>query len=972
MEQHPSYDRLYQENVAFREEIARLKKQLHDLTPAEGIDAFTEAGNPIVQTELAPSRIHKYSSPDEKIELFMRLFSGRTDVYARRFVNKRTEKAGYAPVCGNEWVRGACEKPKIKCARCANRDLLPLTKQVIYRHLSGKDPHGEDVIGIYPMLPDETCRFLVADFDDSDWKEDLQAFREACKQHDIPLAVERSRSGNGGHAWFFFEEPVSCKTARLLGSGLLTAAMERRHDLKFSSYDRLLPNQDTMPSGGLGNLIALPLQGQARKSGNSEFVDEQFVAYPDQWAYLASAQTIPVQVVEALARKLGTGGELGILADAESTTAKPWERTPAPVPLTKEDFPTHVELVRANGVYLPKRGCSQLALGRVKRLAAFKNQDFYKAQAMRLSTYQKSRIICTAWETDEYIGVPRGVENGLRALLEDAGVPVTIQDKREPGRTIKVEFLGELREEQARAAKELLGCDNGVLSATTAFGKTVTAAYLIAGRKVNTLVIVHTQALMNQWKASLERFLQIDETLPEPPKGRGRKKEHSLIGRLGGGKNDLNGIIDIAIIGSLLDGGDAKPLVRDYGMVVVDECHHVPAARFETVLREVTARYVYGLSATPIRQDGHHPIIFQQCGPIRFRVDAREQSLTRGFYHTLISRFTRFRKPLSAPEDWPITDIYAALARSRSRNMLILHDVEQAIRQNRTPLLLTGRVDHAKMLAEELRKSHPDVQVFFLSGEGSAKAKRAILDELHQVPPEAPLAIVATGKYVGEGFDEPRLDTLFLAAPIAWKGTVSQYAGRLHRIHEGKRDVIVHDYVDIHVPVLERMYHKRLAAYSSMGYSAGASPAETDQRIGAIYNQNSFFSVLAGDVEQAQNEVLIVSPYLSKGRVNGMKQLFLAAMANGATIVVLTRPPESFAENAGQKIACLVTEMQASGIKVVLKARIHQKFAILDRRVVWYGSINLLSYGKSEESIMRFENAEIAEELLLDVEKAIP
>jgi superfamily II DNA or RNA helicase len=341
--------------------------------------------------------------------------------------------------------------------------------------------------------------------------------------------------------------------------------------------------------------------------------------------------------------------------------------------------------------------------------------------------------------------------------------------------------MGELRDKQKPAAKALLAYNNGVLSATTAFGKTVVAASIIAARGVNTLILVHTQALMNQWKGSLEKFLHIDEILPEQPQNRGRKKERSLIGRLGGGKNNLSGIIDIAIIGSLFQDGAVLPLVKDYGMVIVDECHHVPAARFEQVLREISARYVYGLSATPIRQDGLQPILFQQCGPIRYRVDAKEQALGRGVTYTLIPRFTRFYKPVSAPELWLISDIYAALAESRARNDLILQDVSEAIRSGRTPLLLTGRVEHGRQLADSLRKFFPAVHVFFLSGQGSDREKRGLLEELHNVPAEEPLAIVATGKYVGEGFDEPRLDTLFIAMPVAWKGTVSQYVGRLHR-----------------------------------------------------------------------------------------------------------------------------------------------------------------------------------------------
>jgi superfamily II DNA or RNA helicase len=403
-------------------------------------------------------------------------------------------------------------------------------------------------------------------------------------------------------------------------------------------------------------------------------------------------------------------------------------------------------------------------------------------------------------------------------------------------------------------------------------------------------------------------------------------------------------------------------------MVIADECHHVPAVRFETVMREISARYVYGLTATPVRQDGHHPIIFQQCGPIRYQVDTKEQSLARGFSYTLLPRFTRFRKPLTAPESWCIADVYTALAESKTRNDLIIHDISHILQKIRTPLILTERVEHAKSLTTMLRNKFPNVSIFLLSGQGTVKEKQKILHELRNTPKNRPIAIVATGKYVGEGFDEPRLDTLFVTMPIAWKGTVAQYAGRIHRIYEDKREVKIYDYVDIHVPVLERMYYKRLAAYSALGYSVQTSPAEPDQKIGTIFNQHSFLPVFSHDIEQAQNEILIVSPYLTKGRVNQMKQLFAITLAKNTGIVVITRPPESFVGSSKQRTVELITTLHNSYVKVIPKERIHQKFAIIDRRVVWYGSINLLSYNHNEESMMRFENQEIAEELLLDIE----
>ena len=867
------------------------------------------------------SAINKYSSVDTKIRLFRKLFSGREDVFARRWYSKMTGKSGYQPVCENEWVEGICDKKAYKCSACPNRKLLPLSDRAVYNHLAGKDEYGRDVIGIYPMLPDDTCRFLCADFDDAEFEKDVAAYRSVCEELNLSVSIERS---------------------------------QLRGELSFKSYDRFFPNQDTMPVGGFGNLIALPLQGRARKTGNSVFVDENFIPYPDQWEYLASIQYVSPEQVEETVTKYGKNNELGELV--RDTEEKPWEAKKHHS-LCQLDFPATLEIVRANMIYIPVAGLSSHALNAVKRLAAFKNPDFYRMQAMRKSIYDKPRVICCADITKDYIALPRGCEKTLCNMLDEANIRYSIVDKTNHGNLIPISFNGNLRNDQQKAADAILEYDTGVLSATTGFGKTVIASYLIAQRKINTLILVHTQALLAQWKKSLEAFLCFDLTPPETPKRRGRRIVWSPIGTLGSQKNTLHGIVDIAIIQSALSDGEAKDLVKNYGMVIVDECHHISAVNFEKVLKSANAKYVYGLTATPTRQDGHHPIIFMQCGPIRYKVDAKEQAEKRPFEHYLIPRFTSFR----SAADKTITALYKELSENQLRNNLIVNDVIEALSDGRTPIILTERREHIETFSGLLSGKCNNIIILF--GTSSQKEKRETLAKLEAIPDNEKLIIIATGKYVGEGFDYPRLDTLFLALPIAWKGKVAQYTGRLHRNYTGKTEVQVYDYVDIHVPMLEKMYQKRVKGYAAVGYKA---KIKTNEPItpDLIYDGKSFYPVFAGDVTHATKEILIVSPFMRKNRLTQTIKLLSQVILNGVSVTVVTRPPEDFKEKERDIVIQNTELLLDHGIQVKYKSEFHQKFTVIDQKVAWYGSVNFLSYGTHEESIMRFESYDLAGQLI--------
>jgi superfamily II DNA or RNA helicase len=748
-------------------------------------------------------------NPQEKVRLFRQLFRGRGDVFPTRFVSKKTGKPGYAPACTNKFVRGVCELPKVKCGDCPNQAFVPVDDAAVLAHLQGRH-----VMGVYPLLEDETCWFLAVDFDKSTWTDDVLAFAATCREAGLPTAVERSRSGNGAHVWFFFKEPIPAVIARRMGCYLITETMTRHHELSMDSYDRLFPSQDTMPRGGFGNLIALPLQRGPREQGNSVFLDDQLqaLAGEQQWAYLAAVTRIDRKTVERIAGEaVRQGSVIGVRTaeTADEEDAEPWARPPSGGPRfvrIAEPLPNRMRSVLSQRLFVEKAGLPSPLLNQIKRLAAVQNPEFYKKQSMRLSTALTPRVISCAEDLTQHVSLPRGCRPELEALLREHGVALEVEDRRESGEALRVSFHGELTRVQRQAVRALLGHDVGVFVAPPGVGKTVVGMYLVAERGCSTLILVHRRPLLDQWRAQLSLFLGL---------------ESKAIGQIGGGKRSANGRLDVAMIQSLVRAGKVADLVAGYGQVIVDECHHVPAVSFERVLSEVKARYVVGLTATPQRRDGQHPIAEMQLGPARFAVDAKSEAARRPFEHRLIVRETAFRAPAGtrAPS---IQELYTALAVDKRRNESILNDVIASLEEGRSPILLTERRDHLEYFAERLQKFARHLVV--LHGSMTACKRNAAKEELAAIPPDQERLVLATGRYVGEGFDDARLDTLFLALPISWKGTLVQYTGRLHRLHPGKIEVRIFDYVDREVPMLLRMFEKRLRGYRAIGYTRGEAP----------------------------------------------------------------------------------------------------------------------------------------------------
>ena len=715
--------------------------------------------------------------------------------------------------------------------------------------------------------------------------------------------------------------------------------------LSFNSYDRFFPNQDTLPEGGFGNLVALPLQGKARRDGNSVFVNEEFQSYTDQWDFLLKVQKIDeTRITDIILKHNSSIGKL-----TKSSESRPWE-TPKPTTIEKTDFPSNVTIIRANMVYIPLVGLSAKAINHFKRIAAFYNPEFYAKQGMRLSTYDIPRIISCSELTDNYLAIPRGFEDDVIDILKHYNVEYLVEDKSNHGRQLDVTFKGILREEQQTAMSCMLSHNIGTLSATTAFGKTVFAIAMIAKRKVNTLILVHRKSLLDQWKIHLENFLEINEVVVNDGKKRKSKKQQSPIGTLYSGKNSIHGIIDIALIQSCFDGNEVSPFVENYGMVIVDECHHVSSVSFEQVLRKVKAKYVYGLTATPIRKDGHQPIIFMQCGKIRFTADAQSQMNNQSFSRILIPRFTTFRNISS--DDKIYTRVVETISKDEVRNRLIIDDVHKAIVEGRTPIVLTSLTSHVRVLADMLLPYSDNV--ITLVGADSAKEKRRAMERLQNIPLTESLVIVATGKYIGEGFDYPRLDTLFLVLPISWKGNIAQYAGRLHRDCNGKSEARIYDYVDIRVPLCESMYRKRLKGYASIGYGTTSTSDKAEiSKHELIFDGNTYRTTFHQDLIAIKQSLVISCQRIKYKYPPRLISQLRDLLHNGIEIAIHIKE-RGYNEE----------DLSNSGLDIIHREDLSIQCAVIDKSIVWYGNVNFFGYNNEDNNVMRICDASIASELL--------
>ena len=857
-----------------------------------------------------PKEIKRHNfSDDEKINLYLSYFVGRDDIFAYEYYTKENKRM-FSPACKSRPnLTGYCP---FKCSECLNKQYIGITAKEIKRHLL-----GNDTFGIYPLLKGDFCQLLSVDFDDDDFKESAKAFSNVCKKHNLDNLIELSSSGCGAHVWLFFDKPIKAAKARSLGAFLIYEAMDSSKGVNFDSLDRMFPSQDYVPNKGYGNLIVLPLQGKKAIEGKTIFADDNFVPYDlkNQINVLASIRKITEEEVDALLNEYKEADFFPLLNKNVLKNIK----------LNRTDFDKKIVLIKQNEILVPKAALNDRSIKFIYRLASLPNPKYYEAQKNRISVYNIPRIQQLYHEDESFVYLPRGCYEDLVKVLNFFGVEIIVKDNQTSGEMIMVSFNGKLKDYQKDGLDKLMKYDNGLFVARPSYGKTVTTIALIAELKLNTLVIVPNLTLLTQWKERLNTFLDI---------GYDFKKEKDKFGQYSGSKKKITNKIDVACIDSLL-GEEGTNLLKKYGVVILDEVHHIAAMSYEQVVRKCYSKYLYGFTATPKRSDKNEKIIYKTIGDIRYQYKDDDSGLDK----IIKPEFTSFTFS-SIEKATPYSDMISTLLLDEERNDRIVEDIKKALKEKKNIIVLTDRIDHINLLKNKLS----DIDnVFVINGQLSTGEKKQFFHNVEKA--NKGFVIISTGKYIGEGFDEKKLDTLFIVSPFRWNGTLEQYVGRLHRLDENKEEVEVHDYVDINIKMFENMYHERLRGYKRLGYVICGEEVIFERK---IYSTNDYRSKLFEDLKECKKEIVLIINDFNDAELYEILELH-------DDIKVFTKSNKS---------------IEHKNVCGLYKTNLEINAVIIDQKILWYGGINPFKTIAYNDSIMRINDKSICETIFKEAKKS--
>ena len=864
----------------------------------------------------------------DKIEIYLSYFRGRPDVYAERYFSKKHQKFGWNPACDRSFQAG-CKKGKIKnyCSICPISQFPSLDGVILKHHFTGKLTC--EGIGIYPLLTDNTCYLLAMDFDEDNWFDDMLSVYKIALRYDIYPLMERSSSGHGGHLWLFFEIPVKALKARKLGSLLIQEAMEGNKNLNFDSFDRMFPNQDYLPQGGFGNLIALPLRHDAYLKGNSSFINDlqQVIDHPIE--YLASLPKLQGQQLDQILNSYYKNDyffdqqQMGLSLDTNTKYSK------------------QMYGLENTMLCIEKKELNLYTLSVLKRLGSMYNPEYFLKQKLKKPIYRETtpRVLSYYEEDDWYLYLPRGQKYKLQEIFPEAEIQLEAQVTK--GQVIDIAFTGELRQNQQEAVNTLMQYDMGIMKAVPGFGKTVMALYMIAQRTVSTLVIVPNKEIQKQWEQRIHEFLTI------PP---GKSKRDSYIGIYNGSKKKLRGHLDIAVAASLANLEDIAVTLKEYGMIIVDECHHAASDTFTRVLRNVNAKYIYGFSATPKRKDGLEKIMHMFCGPIRYETSSFQIQNTYRFQQLLIPRMTTMR---CLDDSKTYTQYCSDLMNDQIRNYLIVKDVVKEFQNDGKIIILSERRQHLTILYEMLKHLH--IHVYVLTGERKTKERNEIIAKVRNFNSKEKFILLATSKLLGEGFDLPALSTLFLVMPISDESRIEQYTGRIHKNVEGKDMVKVYDYVDAHIPMLEGMFHKRLKQYQKEGYFL----QEQNQIVEVsqlMYEGQSYKHVFLEDIKASSSEILIMNAHYELGKIKSYFDVLQEKAHQNVQLYVVLNDEQRQKE-------MLVRTIEGMGA-AILYSNHSAHFVVIDKEIIWYSDMDFLGRAKKDGLSTRLKDPHLVNEIM--------